>query len=182
MQEKIFHTIIMECRLGSLLIRCNEKEDAITEISYMTHRNVPEQDALRIHSSDDMSDAHNIARILKQTVSELREYFDGKRKIFNVAISPETGTEFQHKVWNALKTIPYGEVRSYKQIAEQIGCPKGFRAVGNANNKNPISIIVPCHRVIGANKKLVGYAGGLDKKKILLEMEQNEKNIFQLKE
>jgi len=89
---------------------------------------------------------------------------------FDLPLAPR-GTPFQLKVWQALTTIPYGETRSYKQIAEQIGNSKACRAVGLANNRNPISIVVPCHRVIGANGKLVGYGGGLDVKKYLLELE-----------
>jgi O-6-methylguanine DNA methyltransferase len=109
-------------------------------------------------------------QLIKQAAKELQEYFDGKRKIFNVPLEPK-GTEFQQKVWNALKEIPYGETCSYKKIAEKIGNIKASRAVGMANNKNPIPIIIPCHRVIGANGKLVGYAGGLGVKEILLEIE-----------
>jgi len=82
------------------------------------------------------------------------------------------GTDFQQKVWQALLSIPFGETRSYKQIAEQIGNPKAVRAVGAANGKNPISIIAPCHRVIGASGKLVGFAGGLENKDILLKIER----------
>ena len=83
------------------------------------------------------------------------------------------GTEFQQKVWKALQEIPYGETRTYGEIAAAIGNPKAARAVGMANNKNPIGIIIPCHRVVGANGKLVGYAGGMEKKEFLLELERN---------
>lgn len=103
---------------------------------------------------------------------ELDEYFNGERKTFSIPFKL-IGTEFQIKVWNALLTIPYGETRSYKDIAIQIDNPKGCRAVGMANNKNPLPIIIPCHRVIGSNKKLVGYAGGLDKKIFLLNLEKD---------
>ncbi|WP_271712404.1 methylated-DNA--[protein]-cysteine S-methyltransferase [Anaeromicropila herbilytica] len=108
--------------------------------------------------------------IIQEAYQQLLEYFSGTRTKFELSISPE-GTEFQKKVWNALRDIPYGETRSYKEIATFIGNEKASRAVGNANNKNPIPIIIPCHRVIGANGKLVGYAGGLDKKKKLLDIE-----------
>ena len=104
---------------------------------------------------------------------QLKEYFGGKRKIFDLPLKPE-GTEFQLRDWDALRRIPYGETRSYKDIAEEIDCPKGFRAVGMANNKNPIGIIIPCHRVVGANGKLVGYAGGMEKKEFLLELEKQK--------
>ena len=109
--------------------------------------------------------------LLKECESELKAYFDGRLKKFSVPVSLH-GTEFQKKVWYALQQIPYGETRSYSEIAKSIGSPKACRAVGNANNHNPVAVIVPCHRVIGANGKLVGYAGGLDVKKYLLDLEQ----------
>ena len=108
--------------------------------------------------------------ILLATQQQLNEYFAGTRQQFNLPLDFE-GTEFQQKVWQALLSIPFGETRSYKQIAEQIGNVKAVRAVGAANGKNPISIIAPCHRVVGANGKLVGFAGGLDNKDILLKLE-----------
>lgn len=102
---------------------------------------------------------------------EIDEYLHGKRKEFSFSLKPK-GTDFQNKVWTALKTIPYGETRTYKDIAIMIGNPKASRAIGMANNKNPIMIAVPCHRVIGSNGKLVGYAGGVEIKKRLLEIEE----------
>lgn len=109
--------------------------------------------------------------ILLKTAKQLNEYFAGKRQIFDLPLD-FSGTEFQQKVWQALLTIPFGETRSYKQIAEQIGNVKAVRAVGAANGKNPISIIAPCHRVVGASGKLVGFAGGLENKDILLKIEK----------
>jgi len=109
--------------------------------------------------------------LIKETFNQLTEYFDGKRKTFDIPIKL-IGTEFQQQVWAALKTIPYGEVWSYKRLAETVGCSKGYRAVGMANNRNPISIIVPCHRVVGINGDLVGYASGVEKKKWLLDRER----------
>ena len=109
--------------------------------------------------------------ILLETQKQLNEYFEGQRQVFDLPLDFE-GTEFQQKVWQALLTIPFGETRSYKQIAEQIGNVKAVRAVGAANGKNPISIITPCHRVAGANGKLVGFAGGLENKDVLLQLEQ----------
>jgi methylated-DNA-[protein]-cysteine S-methyltransferase len=109
--------------------------------------------------------------ILLKTAKQLNEYFAGKRQIFDLPLD-FSGTEFQQKVWQALLTIPFGETCSYKQIAEQIGNVKAVRAVGAANGKNPISIIAPCHRVVGANGKLVGFAGGLENKDILLKIEK----------
>lgn len=109
--------------------------------------------------------------ILLETQKQLNEYFDHKRQIFDLPLD-FGGTEFQQKVWQALLSIPFGETRSYKQIAEQVGNVKAVRAVGAANGKNPISIIAPCHRVVGANGKLVGFAGGLENKDILLQLEK----------
>lgn len=109
--------------------------------------------------------------ILLKTAKQLNEYFAGKRQIFDLPLD-FSGTEFQQKVWQALLTIPFGETRSYKQIAEQIGNVKAVRAAGAANGKNPISIIAPCHRVVGTNDKLVGFAGGLENKDILLKIEK----------
>ena len=109
--------------------------------------------------------------LLKEAVQQLSEYFAGKRKEFSLPLDLR-GTDFQLRTWNALRDIPYGETRTYKQIAEAIGSPKGCRAVGLANNRNPVSIVVPCHRVIGANGNLIGYAGGLEKKEQLLALEK----------
>lgn len=99
------------------------------------------------------------------------EYLDGDRKEFDLPLGVE-GTPFQKAAWDALLTIPYGETRSYKQMAELVGNPKACRAIGLANNRNPISIVIPCHRVIGANGKLVGYGGGLHIKEQLLAIEK----------
>lgn len=110
--------------------------------------------------------------LMRKAIKEIKEYLEGKRNSFDLPLEPE-GTEFQKKVWNVLKEIPYGETRSYGEIAKLIGNEKASRAVGMANNKNPIMIMIPCHRVIGVNGKLVGYAGGLDVKEKLLNMEKN---------
>ena len=109
--------------------------------------------------------------LIRKMYEQLEEYFDGQRKIFDIPVKA-TGTAFQKSVWEALQKIPYGETRSYKQIAEMIGKPAACRAVGMANNRNPVSIVIPCHRVVGANGDLVGYAGGLDVKIKLLELER----------
>lgn len=107
---------------------------------------------------------------------QLEEYFYGSRKKFDLKFKFIKGTEFQMKVWKELSKIPYGEKVSYKYIAEKINNSKAARAVGGANNKNPIGIIIPCHRVIGANGKMVGYAEGIDKKEYLLKLEEMNKN------
>lgn len=112
--------------------------------------------------------------LLKETAKQIEEYFEGKRKIFKVPLNPK-GTEFMQKVWTTLQAIPYGEVKTYGEIAKEIGHPKAARAVGMANHRNPIPLLIPCHRVIGRKGKLVGYALGLDKKEFLLGWEK--KNV-----
>ena len=111
--------------------------------------------------------------MLLKVKQQLEQYFAGQRQQFNLPLDFQ-GTDFQQQVWRALLTIPYGETRSYKDIALQIGNEKAVRAVGAANGRNPISIIAPCHRVIGSGGALVGFAGGLDKKQILLSLEQGQ--------
>ena len=112
---------------------------------------------------------------LEKTAKQLIEYLEGNRKKFDVPFNPK-GTKFMQQVWTALQEIPYGEVRSYGEIAKRIGNPKSARAVGMANHRNPIPIIIPCHRVIEANGKLGGYALGIENKEFLLQLEkQNEK-------
>ena len=110
-------------------------------------------------------------------ITHLDVYFDGKLRKFSLNLAPQ-GTPFQRQVWDALVQIPYGETRSYQDIARTIGNPKAVRAVGGSNARNPIAIIIPCHRVIGANGKLTGYAGGLQYKRTLLDLERNQKHIF----
>ncbi|SMB86046.1 methylated-DNA-[protein]-cysteine S-methyltransferase [Desulfonispora thiosulfatigenes DSM 11270] len=110
--------------------------------------------------------------VLKRAYEQLQEYFEGKRKVFTLPLSPK-GTPFRQKVWNALQQIPYGVTKNYGEIAKIIGNEKAARAVGQANNKNPISIIIPCHRVIGKNGSLTGYDGGLEIKEFLLKLENN---------
>lgn len=109
--------------------------------------------------------------LLRQAVEELREYFAGTRREFTVPLAP-VGTPFQQQVWAALREIPYGETRTYGQIAARIGRPRACRAVGMANNRNPIAIMVPCHRVVGSTGALTGYAAGLPIKERLLELEK----------
>jgi methylated-DNA-[protein]-cysteine S-methyltransferase len=111
-------------------------------------------------------------KIIQQTVRQLDEYFAGKRKTFEIPLAP-VGTAFQEKVWEELQRIPYGKTISYAQLAQAVDNPKACRAVGSANGKNPVAIIIPCHRVINANGGLGGYACGLDMKKWLLDLENN---------
>lgn len=120
-------------------------------------------------------------QILQETEIQLNEYFEGIRKIFHLKINP-AGTDFQKEVWERVKKIDFGITASYLDIAKQTGSPKNTRAVGMANGKNPILIIIPCHRIIGANGKLTGYAGGLPKKRWLIQHEMkystNPKLLF----
>lgn len=115
--------------------------------------------------------------LLIEAKKQLSEYFEGSRKYFELPTEP-AGTEFQKRVWRALCDIPYGETKSYGEVAAAIGRPKAARAVGMANNRNPIAIIIPCHRVIGSDGKPVGYAGGLDKKLFLLTLERGTENVY----
>ena len=115
-------------------------------------------------------DTQHLPRVIRDCVQQLEEYFEGTRKEFSLMLS-QSGTDFQRQVWSALVDIPYGKTTSYLQLAKNIGDAKSIRAVGAANGKNNIAIIVPCHRVIGSNGTLVGYAGGLDRKKWLLDFE-----------
>lgn len=109
--------------------------------------------------------------LLQEAAKQLLEYFAGERRIFQLPLAPE-GTPFQREVWQALLEIPYGETRTYSQVAQQIGRPRAVRAMGRANGLNPASIIIPCHRVLGMDGSLTGYAGGLPMKEALLRMEQ----------
>lgn len=115
--------------------------------------------------------------VLAETERQLGEYFAGRRKTFSVSLDMR-GTTFQKNVWEALLAIPFGETKSYGQLAKQLGNPRATRAVGAANGRNPISIIVPCHRVIGSSGKLTGFAGGLETKAHLLDLEERGTRLF----
>lgn len=117
--------------------------------------------------------------LLRRAAGQLDEYFQGRRRSFDLPLCPQ-GTAFEQAVWQVLQTIPYGETRSYADVARRIGRPTACRAVGRANGRNPIGIVIPCHRVIGANGKLTGYAGGLSLKQYLLELEQGQTTAFML--
>ena len=147
------YSFFYDSPIGLLYIA--ESNGAITDVAFR-----PVSDALEKETP-----------LISRTAEMLHEYFNGDRKEFDLPLDPH-GTAFQKKAWNALLTIPYGQTRSYKEQAEAIGNVKACRAVGAANGKNPISIIIPCHRVIGTDSSLVGYGGGLDVKKALLELER----------
>ena len=150
------NTAMFQTILGQVVI--SEQDGAITELFF----------AKDTHYSGN----NRITPVLKEAEKQLSEYLSGIRKTFDLKLAAK-GTEFQKMVWNTLQEIPYGETRSYKQVAEMIGRPGAYRVVGMTNSKNPILIITPCHRILGSDGKLVGYAGGLEIKKNLLEMERN---------
>jgi len=142
-----------ETEIGIIGIRENNK--AITDIFF---------------SKVDTNDNIDETDLIKECFKQLKEYFEGNRRDFDLPLETR-GTKFQKKVWDELLKIPYGETKSYKDIAIAVGNEKACRAIGMANNKNHIPIIIPCHRVIGSNGKLVGYAGGLNVKEKLLNIE-----------
>jgi methylated-DNA-[protein]-cysteine S-methyltransferase len=134
---------------------------------------VGDEDGVSVISVSDVGTnevSQEIPKVLKEAVSQLEEYFDKKRTDFNFKLNPQ-GTEFQQKVWKSLLEIPYGKTISYMDQTKKLGDVKAIRAVASANGKNPLWIVVPCHRVIGTNGSLTGYAGGLSRKKWLLEHE-----------
>ena len=141
-----------ETEIGIIGIRENNK--SITDIFFS-----------KVDTNDNIEETD----LIKECFKQLKEYFEGNRMKFDLPLDAR-GTEFQKKVWNELLNIPYGETKSYKDIAVAIGNEKACRAIGMANNKNPIPIIIPCHRVIGSNGKLVGYAGGVNVKEKLLNI------------
>ncbi|MGL5088913.1 MAG: methylated-DNA--[protein]-cysteine S-methyltransferase [Cetobacterium sp.] len=145
---------IFETSIGLLKIEANEEEILKIELNNTTSNRT-----------------FKLTKILEIAIKEIKEFLNGKRKEFSFKINPH-GTEFQKRVWKALLSIPYGEIKSYKNIAHDIGNPNASRAVGMANNKNPIPIVIPCHRVIGSNGKLTGYAYGLSLKEDLLNIEK----------
>jgi methylated-DNA-[protein]-cysteine S-methyltransferase len=127
---------------------------------------------------DEAGKTNSVPEVLNNAYIQLEEYFNGRRKVFDLKLDAR-GTDFQRKVWDELINIPFGETVTYKDIAIKLGDSNAVRAVGNANGKNPVSIVVPCHRVIGTNGKLTGYAGGLERKAWLLKHEKdNMKNVI----
>lgn len=127
--------------------------------------------AIKFGKDEKVKSTGKASEMTRRAVKELEEYFQGKRKEFTVLCVPE-GTDFQKRVWEALTRIPYGVTRTYKEIAVEIGNSRASRAVGMANHKNPVPIIIPCHRVIGSDGRLTGYAGGLGVKEFLLNLER----------
>lgn len=154
-EKKTEQTAFYKTKIGKLKVCYTD--DALTYVKFAK-------------AEDDTKKSRRSA-LSDKAIEQITEYLEGKRKKFDLPISLQ-GTDFQKKVWRELQKIPYGKTKSYKEIAQAIKNPKAVRAVGMANNRNPIAIIVPCHRVIGSNGDLVGYAGGLDVKKTLLQLEQ----------
>ena len=153
------HSLQLETPVGPVTVTASD--DAVTGLCFGTE--LPE-DSLLCREED-------ATPLLREAAAQLREYFAGTRRAFTLPLAP-AGTAFQQRVWKALRTIPCGETRTYKQIAEQIGRNRAYRAVGMANNRNPIAILIPCHRVIGHDGRLTGYAGGLGIKERLLDGEK----------
>ena len=142
--------------LGYMALAADEEKQAVTRL-YLPNSPTP-----RLMSRE--------TPLLARGRTQLLEYLSGLRREFDLPLAPE-GTPFQQRVWAQLQCIPWGETRSYRDLATAVGCPKGFRAVGMANKRNPIPILIPCHRVIGADGSLTGYAGGPELKRALLRLE-----------
>lgn len=164
--------LVLETPVGPLTVAAND--EAVTRISFGNKTPFGKSGPANPGSgttAPEICTLQTATPLLRQAAQELEEYFAGTRQTFSVPVSP-AGTPFQLRVWEALRAIPYGQTRTYGQIAAATGNPLASRAVGMANNRNPIAIVVPCHRVIGADGHLTGYAGGLDKKTFLLRLEQ----------
>jgi len=164
----MFHTTTMQSPVGELRLIAGER--GLRAILWGA------EDAERIASIDRDELVEGSTPVLDEAVSQLEEYFAGTRREFDLPLDP-AGTAFQQSAWNVLRTIPYGTTISYGQQAEQLGDPNKARAVGAANGKNPLSIVVPCHRVVGSNGQLTGFAGGLDVKSWLLDHEHQPRLI-----
>ncbi len=151
------YCMYMDCELGQILL--------IEEDGFLTYASFHKEPSGHMIMAE--------TELLLEVKQQILAYLAGERKQFDLPMNPK-GTVFQKKVWAALMEIPYGKTASYGEIAKMVGSPKGARAVGMANHVNPIVVVVPCHRVIGANGKLVGYGGGMDKKVYLLDLEKGQ--------
>ena len=165
------HSTILKSQIGPLFLAASERGLVALEFD----ARLPGQQTIRPNPRDLRTETNAVrftesATTLRLYVQELQEYFDGQRSEFSFPLDLR-GTDFQVACWRALLKIPYGETRTYADIARAVGSPQGFRAVGMANNRNPIAIVVPCHRVIASDGTLCGYGGGLDLKRKLLELE-----------
>lgn len=154
-------------------IRITSTDEAITSLDFC-ESSAP--DAATACSNEAPGETSSpLPKPMLSALIQLDQYFSRARGDFNLPLAYETGTSFQHQVWDALRTIPFGTTVSYQDVARMIGSPKSARAVGGANNKNPLAIVIPCHRVIASSGELTGYAGELWRKKALLELEQGLK-------
>jgi methylated-DNA-[protein]-cysteine S-methyltransferase len=162
-ETEMFHTIIMESPVGDLRLIAGDR--GLRAILWGA------EDAGRLTSINEEALVEGPNRVLDQAVAELEEYFAGTRREFDLALDP-VGTPFQQSAWMVLRTIPYGRTMSYGEQARRLGDPNKARAVGAANGKNPLSIVVPCHRVIGSTGHLTGFGGGLEAKSWLLDHER----------
>ena len=158
----MYKTMIYNSDIGEILIRAND--EALIELRFLTE--AEKTDVLK--TENDSS-----SPILKEVSVQLDEYFAGDRREFSVPLNV-AGTEFMEEVWNALVAIPYGQTKKYGEIAASVGRPKAARAVGMACNRNPIALIIPCHRVVGSKGSLVGFRGGIDIKEKLLALESSK--------
>ncbi|MDP3266702.1 MAG: methylated-DNA--[protein]-cysteine S-methyltransferase [Sulfuricurvum sp.] len=154
--NSLYDTLIIDTPIGKMIATADEKAITTLDFTDETLESTPSENPL-----------------LMRLEEELYEYFEGKREIFTLPLSP-IGTLFQKEVWQILCTIPYGETVSYAAEAKLCGNPKAIRAVANANGRNPISILIPCHRVIATGGGIGGYSGGIEKKKFLLELEKKK--------
>lgn len=165
-------TLYVDSPVGPLAIV--ESDGAITEVSFAQSEGAPSSSGVTGTSSNRNALANSSAGItsplLEKTAREISDYFAGKLKRFTIPVKPE-GTDFERRVWTALLDIPWGTTRTYGEIAATLGNPKASRAVGRAIGLNPVAIVIPCHRVIGKDGSLTGYAGGLERKKTLLGIE-----------
>ncbi|MEJ8843937.1 methylated-DNA--[protein]-cysteine S-methyltransferase [Lacibacter sp. H375] len=155
MADELLHTVYYNSPIGTILLE--SEDEHLTTVSFRDDISVAET-------------ANTTSSVLKATINQLDEYFAGRRKQFDLPLQP-AGTAFQQKVWDQLMKLPYAETVTYLHMAKRLGNVKSIRAAASANGKNPIGIIIPCHRVVGADGKLTGYAGGLHRKQWLLEHE-----------
>lgn len=155
-------TVIVPSPIGD--IRLTTDGEALTGLFMAPHPDQPECDV-------------DGGAVLDDVISQLDAYFAGRRQTFDITLRPN-GTPFQLRVWEELSRIPYGETISYGELARRVGSPNAFRAVGQANGRNPISIVVPCHRVIGADGRIAGYGGGVDRKRFLLDLEATGRRLI----
>lgn len=159
---------VIDSPIGALTLVAEDTTGALRALYMVEHRHAPESSTFgeRLTGGD-------AERVFGDVTRQLGEYFAGTRETFDLALAP-VGTAFQLAVWQQLRAIPFGETRTYGDVAARLGNPKAVRAVGLANGRNPLSIIVPCHRVIGANGAMTGFGGGVERKEFLLGLEKAE--------